>query len=251
MEEKDRLTTKEYWTPNNPEFLFERHQDHAVESLIKKYIPATVNGNCLEIGSFPGPFLAAFGDLGYILNGIDFHPKNERELPAWLRSQGFKTGEFKTVDFFEYRTERKFDVVASFGFIEHFDNYKEVILKHAALVNENGYLVITTPNFGGRIQHWLHKTFDRQNLDLHNLESMQPAIWAKLLADNGYEILYNGFLGGFLFWRNVEHMNLFKQKLLWVITRIIPRLRKLIWFESPAFSGYCGVVAKKIKKENI
>ncbi len=246
MHSSDRLTTKEFWTYENPRFKFERHSDHAIYDLIQKHIPQNNEGGCLEIGSFPGPFLAAFGDLGYTLNGIDFHPKNEKELPDWLRMQGFKTGEFKTVDFFEYAPDKKMDVVASFGFIEHFENYKEVILKHAALVDENGYLVITTPNFRGWIQRWLHKTFDKQNLALHNLESMQPDIWADLLASNGFEIKYKGFFGGFLFWRSIEPMSVFKQKILWFIVRIIPRLKKILWFESAAFSGYCGVVAKKI-----
>jgi 2-polyprenyl-3-methyl-5-hydroxy-6-metoxy-1,4-benzoquinol methylase len=248
MPEKERLTTKQNWIYENPNFIFKRHKDHEIERLIKNYIPIKTDGNCIEIGSFPGPFLTMFGDLGYTLNGIDFHPKNEKDLPEWLQSQGYKVDEFKTVDFFEYTTAKKFDVVASFGFIEHFENYKEVILKHAGLVNENGYIIITTPNFKGWIQRWLHKTFDKNNLELHNLESMQPKIWASLLAENGFEIKYQGFFGGFLFWRSIEQMNIFKKKILWIIVRVIPRLRKVIWFESKAFSGFCGLVAKKIKK---
>ena len=246
MPENTRLTTKGYWTTENSNFFFGRHNDHAIEKVIKKYIPINTVGNCIEIGSFPGPFLTVFGDLGYTLNGIDFHPKNSKDLPEWLLSEGYKVNEFETGDFFNYPGTKKFDVVASFGFIEHFENFKEVILKHAELVNENGYIIITTPNFRGSIQYWLHKTFDKNNLKLHNVESMQPDIWASLLAVNGFDIKYKGFFGGFLFWRDIEQMNIFKEKLLWIIVRIIPRLGKVIWFESAAFSGYCGVVAKKI-----
>ncbi len=248
MTETDRLTTEEYWTAESAGFAFGKHSDHAIEKIIRKYIPSNDKGNCLEVGSFPGPFLTVFGDLGYTLNGIDFHPKNEKDLPAWLLSQSYKVDEFKTADFFHYTNTKKFDVVASFGFIEHFENYDEVILKHAELVSDNGYLMITTPNFRGSIQHWLHKTFDRENLLLHNLESMQPKKWATLLRDNGFEIRYHGFFGGFLFWRANEKMGKVKEKIFWFIVRIIPRLRKMIWFESAAFSGFCGVVAKKIKK---
>jgi 2-polyprenyl-3-methyl-5-hydroxy-6-metoxy-1,4-benzoquinol methylase len=248
MTETERLTTEEYWTAEAPGFFFGRYDGHAVEKIIKKYIPATNGGNCIEIGSFPGPFLTVFGDMGYTLNGIDFHPKNERDLPAWLLSQGYKIDEFKTVDFFNHATTKKFDVVASFGFIEHFENYDEVILKHAELVSDDGYVIITTPNFRGSIQCWLHKTFDNENLLLHNLESMQPQKWAALLRNNGFEIIYQGFFGGFLFWRANEKMGKVKEKVFWFVVRIIPRLRKIIWFESPAFSGFCGVVAKRIKK---
>ncbi|MEO7522925.1 MAG: hypothetical protein ABIT58_02460, partial [Ferruginibacter sp.] len=73
MHLEERLTSKEFWTPENPKFQFQRHDGHAIYDLIKKYIPPNENGSCLEIGSFPGPFLSFFGDLGYTLNGVDFH----------------------------------------------------------------------------------------------------------------------------------------------------------------------------------
>jgi hypothetical protein len=43
----------------------------------------------LEVGSYPGPFLAALGECGVELNGIDFHPRNSTDLPRWRESQGF------------------------------------------------------------------------------------------------------------------------------------------------------------------
>ena len=116
----------------------------------------------IEIGSFPGPHLATFGDLGYQLNDVDFCVDNEKGLPDWLRKEGFKTGEFSVSDFFEFQPKRQYDVACSFGFIEHFINYEEVIAKHASLVNDKGYLVITTPNFRGLIQNQLNKHFDKK-----------------------------------------------------------------------------------------
>ncbi len=246
MPEEERLTTKEYWTSEDPCFSFQRHTDHEIDVLIKKYIPRTNHGSCLEIGSFPGPFLTTFGDLGYRLNGIDFHPKNEKDLPAWLSSQGFTTSEFRTIDFFKYDTAKKYDVVASFGFIEHFKDFREVILKHISLVNNNGYLVITTPNFKGWIQQWLHRTFDKNNLKLHNLESMQPKVWATIMKANGFEVIYTGYFGGFQFWKANEKMNVIKRTSFWFIVRIIPLLCKILRFESKAFSAYCGVIGRKV-----
>ncbi|MBB1284679.1 class I SAM-dependent methyltransferase [Flavisolibacter sp. BT320] len=245
MNKNNRLTTREFWTTPNPGFAFERHRDHAIERLIKKFIPATNNGECIEIGSYPGPFLAAFGDLGYTLHGVDFHPRNEDELPEWLRSQGFQIGKFVTEDFFTFKTKKRFDIVASFGFLEHFEDYKDVISRHAALVKENGYLVLTTPNFRGWVQRWLHRTFDQENLTFHNLESMRPNEWALLLESLGFEIIFKGHVGGFIFWRANDPLTSFRRKAHWLISRMIPRINKLLWFDSPGFSGYCGVVAKK------
>jgi 2-polyprenyl-3-methyl-5-hydroxy-6-metoxy-1,4-benzoquinol methylase len=242
-----KLTTQEYWQSNRESVVFKRQGvGHGIDEFIKQYIPITTNGSVIEIGSFPGPHLATFGDLGYELNGIDFCTDNATGLPQWLQREGFKTGDFWVSDFFEFTTPRQFDVVCSFGFIEHFLNYDEVIAKHAALVKKGGYLMITTPNFRGSVQHFLHKKFDKENLAVHNVHSMYPEKWAKQLEQMGFEIKYKGYFGGFWFWRGAEQLSPVKTKLLWLTERIIPRLRKLIWFESAACSAYCGIVAKKV-----
>jgi len=77
MRNDERLTSKEFWTVENQAFKFEKHNRHAIYDPIRKYIPSNKNGNCIEVGSFPGPFLTVLGDLGYTLPGIDFHPKND------------------------------------------------------------------------------------------------------------------------------------------------------------------------------
>lgn len=241
----NRLTSKEFWVTAGQTHKFSRHILHGIDFFIKRYIPRNENGNCIEIGSYPGPHLATFGDMGYKLNGIDFHPDNSTALPAWLNSQGYKTGEFLSIDFFEFEIKQKYDVVASFGFIEHFIDYKEVLVKHASLVGDNGYIIVTTPNFRGWIQYWLHNNFDKKNLAHHNTESMNPSAWKKLLEALHFEIIYYGYFGDFWFWHSHEKLPAWKRNMLWVIERIIQRARKMLWFQSPAFSAYAGIVARK------
>jgi len=242
-----KLTTSEFWTAPRPGFYFKRHdKNHNNDVFILKYIPPTTTGTCIEIGSYPGPHLATFGDLGYELYGVDFNPDNVIGLPEWLKKEGFKVGKFWNSDIFEFDPKMMFDVVASFGFIEHFTNYEEIILKHAFLVNFGGYLLITTPNFRGTIQYWLHKTFDKDNLAIHNVQSMRPEVWAKVLKEHGFEIIYHGYFGGFWFWKGQPELGYIKRKLIWLIERIIIRIRHLLWFQSPGFSAYCGIVARRI-----
>lgn len=243
---QDRLTTKYYWVHGPDPLSFGRHSPgHGLDNYIREFIPANPAGSVIEIGSFPGPHLATFGDLGYTLSGIDFHPANETAVPHWLQKEGFKTGEFMAGDFFETSLEKKYDVVASFGFIEHFKNFEEVILLHAALVKETGYLIITTPNFRGFIQYMLHKTFDKSNLAVHNLESMRPKKWAKILSDNGFEIITKGYFGNFWFWHGAEKHGKLKKAILRLAEHSVVFFRKVLWFNSSAFSAYCGIVAKK------
>ena len=242
-----KLTTLEFWQESRDKVKFKRQEsNHGIDLFIQQHIPSAVNGTALEIGSYPGPHLATLGDLGYELNGVDFCPDNAFGLPEWLRSEGFKIGNFWVKDFFEFNCDQQFDVVTSFGFIEHFLNYDEVIEKHAGLVQKGGYLMITTPNFRGTIQYLLHRHFDKENLALHNIESMQPHKWAQQLKELGFEILFKGHFGGFWFWRGSENLPFFKRVFIWLIERLIIRIRKLISFDSEATSAYCGIVAKKI-----
>lgn len=242
----NKLTTKDFWVQSEEGVNFVRHTNHGIDELIKKYIPAVNEGNCLEIGSYPGPFLSTFGDLGYTLNGIDFHPDNIKGLPAWLNEQHYKIGQFYCTDFFDFKPAQKYEVVSSFGFIEHFVDFESVIATHAALVSKNGYLIITTPNFKGSIQYWLHNNFDKENLALHNTKSMNPEKWKTQLEAAGFEVMFAGYFGNFWFWHGPEILPVLKRKMLWVIDRLVPRVRKLLWFQSPAFSAYAGIVARKI-----
>lgn len=245
MTGNERLTDESFWITAKP-VVFSNHDGHEIDIFIRKFIPpATQNQSVLEIGSFPGPFLSTFGKLGYCLNGIDFHPGNETDLPRWLNSMGYCTGDFHTKDFFEFSTDKKFDVVTSFGFIEHFENFEEVIRMHIDLLKPGGTLLITVPNFSGSIQHWLHRTFDKVNLSHHNTKSMNPGLWKIILHKHGLVVEWSGYFGDFWFWKGDEPRSGIKKWTLWLIERIIPRLRKILWFQSPAFSAYCGIVASR------
>src|SRR5258705_7614303 len=137
--ESNRLSTQEFWVTERKNFVFKRHEKgHSYDQLIQKYIPVNNNGTCLEIGSYPGPHLATFGDLGYTLNGVDFNPDNDKGLPAWLSREGYKVGQFRSADIFQFSTDERYDVVCSFGFIEHILNFDEVIRKHIDLVKTCG-----------------------------------------------------------------------------------------------------------------
>lgn len=242
-----RLTDKNFWVSDTGgEHVFTKHdQNHSIIQLIRDFIPCNNTGKCLEVGSFPGPFLAAFGDLGYTLNGIDFHPENSSALPEWLNNEGYKTGYFESADFFDVEPQPIFDVVCSFGFIEHFEDFEEVISRHIQYLKPRGILMITTPNFRGAVQNSLHRFFDLNNLDHHNVESMNPDLWAELALKNNMEVLYKGFFGGFWFWHGHEQLGVVKQKLLWFTERIIPRLRPIFPQNSKIFSAHCGLIARK------
>lgn len=202
--------------------------------------------NALEIGSYPGPFLAALGECGFELNGVDFHPGNAVELPNWLRSLGHDVDSFQSVDFHEYAPGRTFDLVYSLGFIEHFEDFREVIARHARLVSAGGYLFITTPNFRGAAQQWLHRALDSENLARHHLPAMDPGAWAEVLVPMGFDILFCGYFGHIAFWVDVNDRR--SAAKLWAAraaARLFWNIRKIYHGDSRHFSPHCGLVAQR------
>lgn len=246
-QDKNRLTDRDYWIHSYSDQMLERQGDsHSINLFIRKHVPPVTQKRCLELGSFPGPFLCTLGDLGYELNGVDFHPDNATRLPAWLKGQGYETGEFKVDDIFNIPKEEKYDLVCSFGLIEHFSNYKDVIEIHADLLKPGGILLITTPNMRLGMQRFFREILDKGNLKAHYLPSMKPAVWAEILKENGFTVKYKGYFGNFGFWvEDPKGKRGWRKMLLQFVFYVSVFFRRYIPFESPFYSCYCGIVAVK------
>lgn len=205
-------------------------------------------GSCLEVGCFPGQYLAALGKLGFELNGIDLAPRTDREMVQWLSSCGYKTGAFTREDFFSHDFGRRFDLVYSVGFIEHFTDWRAVLRRQAELVAPGGLLLVNTPNFSRGFQKAFHRLFDRENLERHNLDSMDPGLWAEELRREGFEILDLGFFDEFEFWVGVQKRNLLQKLGFWGLRAARPALARVIPRGMPGFAPYCVLAA--VKKGN-
>ncbi len=246
-----RLTDEKYWDEGYQGQQLTAATEGSLPDLLNAYLDKVENKTCIEIGSFPGTYLPAIGKKGYTLNGIDFNERNKTDLPPWLAGLGLKTGEFWSGDFFEFvkTANKKYDLVCSFGFIEHFENYDEVIQAHLDMVSPGGKVIITTPNFAGWMQYIPHRLFDKENLAKHNVKSMAPKKWKKLMESNGFEVKYCGYFGKYYFWYDpAEHRSKLKMFFLKNVNRLIFNLNKLVKMsgkESKAYSAFCGIVAIK------
>lgn len=198
---RDRMIVEQsYWDQGYEKRRFFRLPDNdATAVLLKEYIPKASAGDmAFEIGCFPGRFLAELGDLGYILSGCDLTPRVAEDLSPWLSKQGYRVGDFFH-DPYEKHIDKQFDLVASFGFIEHFENFDEVFQDHCKMVKNGGYLIVQFPNFRGSVQNKLHSLFDNDNLANHVVDAMNTDYYASILPDD-FEILFNGYYGAFDFW---------------------------------------------------
>jgi 2-polyprenyl-3-methyl-5-hydroxy-6-metoxy-1,4-benzoquinol methylase len=239
------------------EFVAQSHWDGGYENLA--LAPATANDpirrmlgailpheslSCLELGCYPGRYLSVLGGLGYELHGVDLTPMVDIKLPIWLSAQGFKVGSFERADVFEFDPDRKFDVVCSFGLIEHFANWQDLFVRHAELVQPGGYLVVTTPNFRSLVQHALHLALDGVNLKRHNLEAMVPLSWRELAEDLGFEVIQCGGIGRFEFWADHQPRNIAQKGLLWGVRKTRP-LWNIVPEGTLSMAPYYAIVARR------
>ncbi len=245
MSEKANLTNKSDWDKNwkNTDF-YVIAKDDPIRIVIDKFIPRGEGKRCVEIGCFPGRILAVFGELGYELYGIDFADGVDTILPEWLKKQGYNIGDFKKGDFLEMKLDERFDIVCSFGFIEHFNNWQEVLMRQAQMVNSGGRLIVTAPNFSGLLQGAFLRLIDDENYQKHFIPSINPEQWSKALIADGFAIEYVGYFGKFGYWINNKKLNCFQRAIVYIYEKVIKRI--LIKFNpGKQTSLYCGVIARK------
>lgn len=243
---KEKISIEQsYWDDSYKEFAFYAAKDALTEWLDQNYFNKTKveNKTVFEIGCFPGRYLIHFGQKGMEVNGLDRTPYLN-QLPQWLTKNHVRSNQFYEQDIFHFIPEKTYDLVCSFGFIEHFSNYREVIEKHIELNSHKGTIIITTPNFRG-FHYYLHMLFDDTNLKRHNTEAMVPNVWATVLKKAGYAIECQGYFGKYDFWFDSD-LSKSRMRLREKYMKTIHRsLRDTVDFESSFFSPYCGVIASR------
>jgi 2-polyprenyl-3-methyl-5-hydroxy-6-metoxy-1,4-benzoquinol methylase len=164
----NKLTSKQFWQEKwvsmdcskwddgSFAFLPEWHQ------VLYDYLVKYRGGNCLEVGCFPGRYLWYFANtFNMKVEGIDFMTPDDSMMLK-----------IHNCDFFEFSLDKKYDVVCSFGFIEHFEMLGDVIQRHMDLVRDGGMVVMTVPNFVHGWRFHLRRRYDRELFTHHNRDAM-------------------------------------------------------------------------------
>lgn len=198
-----RLTDKSRWS-----------QRHAVDEQALRRIRAReewmdviagsipqVPLDVLELGCSPGTLSAALmAGTPWNAFGIDYSDDADEFVKAFERIG--KTATLYKGDIFDTPIDRQFDVVCSFGLIEHFRGREldELLEIHHNYVRPGGYVIILLPNFTG-YQYFWHYIFDRPDLDNHNVGVMNPGTF-RLFEELGYKTIFKDFNGVLRVWGN-------------------------------------------------
>jgi SAM-dependent methyltransferase len=202
-------------------------------------------GTFIEIGGFPGIYSIYFHKkFGYKPSMLDFIVDN-KILRKVEESNGIKAGTIEVIetDFFNYNTDRKFDIVFSWGFIEHFNDVPDVVARHWKLTAPEGHLLIGIPNLKGISGHFT-RLADRSFLDIHNLECMEIAYLEEVCRKAGMVDFSVFYYGKPKIWINASSKfnNKFVRFLVWGSNMILRYIRIRNRFFSP------HIIIKAVKK---
>lgn len=223
----------------------------------KVFIGMETNGKRLvEIGCARSQWLPYFNkEFGFEVTGLDYSEAGCELARAILREQGIK-GTVCCEDFFtpSKMLIEQFDVVISFGVLEHFEDTLGCISAFSRFLKPGGIMITSVPNMAGTIGH-LQKIVYRPVFDIHAL--LDKDSLCKSHRDAGLNILdCDYFLS--TNYGICSLTGLSTNTLSWWVKKIVlatlARSSMAVWFfESKVvefratrlFSGYINCLARK------
>jgi len=182
--------------PEQPSFR-ETHQ------ILNKYLPKQKTGKFLEVGAYPGKYLWYFYKyFGYEPWGVEYVESCSRLAQEMLDKEDIPAKMIND-DFFNLKAkdhvdEAGWDLVASFGFVEHFDDPVDAVAKHLEVTKVGGLVIISVPNHAG----WngsIMRFVDKEKWRQHNGMSLDDLVKAFDRA-GGNEIIFSDYAGHIGFW---------------------------------------------------
>ncbi|WP_214072044.1 methyltransferase domain-containing protein [Mucilaginibacter sp. dw_454] len=242
----DRSFWKAFWE-SRIGLIFNIKRDYVFGNILGKLKADRGYKTAIELGGFPGyyaVYLKKYENMDVTLFDYFIHKGLINEL---LEVNGLKEGDVNIIeaDLFEYKPIQQYDIVSSFGLIEHFKDTKAIIATHLPFLNTDGTLFITLPNFKS-INGWVQRSFDRENYDKHYIECMDPALLAGIFKELGLKDVEAYYHGRFSMWlENKPGQSALAKafvKTLWFAGKIVTKIAP---FESKALSPYIVVKGTK------
>jgi SAM-dependent methyltransferase len=170
--------------------------DRCLAQALRAHLPA-ISGECFEVGCAPGKWMAFMSkEFSMSSHGIEYSHAGMVATEKNFRMLGLTPGYIYTGDFFSTEPTRQFDVVMSFGFIEHFDEPDKVVEQHLRWLKPGGILILGVPNFRG-IYYYIQRILDNTLLEKHNLSIMSTKYLGDLAIRFGLTKEFVGYIGSF------------------------------------------------------
>jgi cyclopropane fatty-acyl-phospholipid synthase-like methyltransferase len=221
----ERLTDQAYWEQYYKQSKTNRNQIESICSQYDAYWNQLIENNSnkgkktlIEIGGHPGRYLSYLARK-YNLNptSLDFN-SDRSKIDECMAAFEIKDYHIVQADLFKHTPTELYDIVISNGFIEHFDNFDEVLDKHMLYLKPGGTMLIMIPNMRGYIKFYKHIA-DNANFNVHNLKCMSLKVFSDFAERSKLKIISNVYFGTFPF--SVHHQLNFFQNIFFQTHRLI------------------------------
>jgi SAM-dependent methyltransferase len=222
--------------------------DRCLSQALADYFPQT--GTVFEVGCAPGKWLAfAAKKFGLHPSGIEYSQGGIAATKRNFHMLNISYGSLIAADFFKTSPDKLYDVVMSFGFIEHFDDVDHVVKMHLSWLKPGGILILGIPNFSG-LNGVVQSILDKDILDKHNLNIMNLAYFEQLTNKFNIEPLFIDYICSFEpalaipKYRFGSPIQFFTRGVLFGM-RVLRKFRFLDYVNSKYFSSYILAVYRK------
>lgn len=234
------ITEKQFWAqywgeiklPNRVDFGFKNDRVIA-NTLLDNVSISDGRKVALEIGCAPAKWMVFLYEyMHYMVDGFEYLDVAAQKASENLAICNVPSEKSNIIigDFLSQHPIEKYDLVLSLGFIEHFENYKDVFEKHLSYVNKDGYAAIGFPNFRG-INYYVQFVIDRlagsKILKNHNLKMMDKSLMQKMLSNANVKTVFIDYIGGFepaLF--NVQDI---KNPFMRIVMKVVIKILSLVF----------------------
>ncbi|HXI00419.1 MAG TPA: class I SAM-dependent methyltransferase [Sphingobacteriaceae bacterium] len=246
----EHLTDRNFWESfwrSKKDLIFPVKKDYVFGDILAVKSKEVHAKTAIELGGFPGYYSIYFKKhLNLDTTLFDYFISKDI-INELLMANQLNVNDIHIIeaDLFNFQPDQQYDMVSSFGLIEHFGDTKDIISRHVQFLKPGGMLFITLPNFRS-VNGWVQKTFDRSNYDKHNIRSMDPQFLSSIAHELGLKEVKAYYHGGFSVWleNQKQHTPLTRTlvKLLWYAGKIPT---KLFGFESRMLSPYIILLGKR------
>ncbi len=201
MNSSNCLSNKAYWevvlrsTPLPRINSSDEYHYFATMQYMDRVLRRTSKRTFMEVGAGSSGWLPYFAkQYGYIVNGLDYSEIGCRIAEENLRILGIEYDEILCTDLFEWSGLKRYDVIFSYGVVEHFNDTTGVISRITRHLNIDGIIITLVPNLNG-FMGWMCRTLFPDVYELHKVLSRRKLDEAHRQA--GLTVIQSGYVGFF------------------------------------------------------
>lgn len=196
-ENNEVLSTVEYWdsvlnTVKLPRVNSPKHH-YITMNFLDKVLGSENKTTFMEIGAGSSGWLPYFArKYGYKVSGLDYSEVGCKIAIKNFELLNIDYDEMICEDIFKWNSKKKYDIIFSYGVVEHFEHPEKIIRICHEHLNTNGIIITLVPNLAGLMGKWT-KRFLPDIYAIHKVIVKDEL--RQLHLDNGFSNIKTDYAG--------------------------------------------------------